>query len=287
MQIWSRGTSPRDIRVLNPEGKSRYRFLFGVVVTAFQPNSVAAQEAGPAYHPLQLDCATYRQEVRTGIRLEGGRQRSREATGRAGTLIVRANARDTLLVLEAWFDSLAVWREGGGERLEPETDGVIGGRFRGTLTPHGEFVETDRPYVPDDIAQVADVGDALSELFPPLSPISLAPGAAWRDDSGAVISRSPDGRNEGRPVERYRLIRRTSRVESRLLPDSTEVRASRRESEAGIYEWSEELGLVRWEREITVEVDVPAGGLVKQAFRTRIEQLVTIQRRDRSCEKQH
>ena len=287
MQIRSRGKRCRDIRFREPEGKSWYRFLIGTSLVALLPLGAAAQRTGPVYHPLQLDCATYRQEVRTGIRLEGGRQRSQETTGRAGTLSVRANSRDTLLVLEAWFDSLTVWREGGGERLEPETDGMIGGRFRGSLTPHGAFIETDRPFVPDDIAQVADVGDALTELFPPLAPIALAPGAAWKDDSGTVISRSPDGRNEGRRVERYRLIRRSSRVESRLLPDSTEVRANRRESEAGTYEWSEELGLVRWEREITVDMDVPAGGLVKQAFRTRIEQLVTIQRLERSCEQPH
>jgi hypothetical protein len=149
------------------------------------------------------------------------------------------------------------------------------------------FVETDRPFVPDDIAQVADVGDALAELFPALSPISLAPGAAWKNDSGMVISRSPDGRSAGGQVERYRLIRRASQVESRLLSDSTEVSATRRESETGVYEWSVELGPVRWEREITVDVEVPAGGPVRQPFRTRIVQQVTIQRLDRSCENPH
>ena len=124
MKIWSRGKSSTDIRFLVLEGKSRCRLLLGTVLAALQPIGAAAQQSGPAYHPLQLDCATYRQEVRTAIRLEGGRQRSQETTGRAGTLILRANARDTLVVLEAWFDSLAVWREGGGERLEPETDGA-------------------------------------------------------------------------------------------------------------------------------------------------------------------
>jgi hypothetical protein len=245
-----------------------------------------AQAPEPSYHALQLDCARYRQEVRSTIRLEGGRQRSRETTGRDGTLTLRATARDTLIALVAWFDTLSVWREGEGERIEPETDGVIGGRFRGTLTRLGGVTVEERPFVPDDIAQVADVGDALEELLPPLPPAPLAPGAAWRDDSGTVLSRIPDGISGGRPVQRYRLIRRSSRMESRLLPDSTEVRASRKESESGVYEWSEELGPVRWEREITVDVEVPSGGPVRQPFRSRIEQQVTIQRVSGGCGQQ-
>jgi hypothetical protein len=247
------------------------------------PVTLLAQFGGPSYHPLQLDCARYRQQVRTEIQLESTRQRSRETTGRDGVLTVRAAARDSALVLEAWFDTLAVWREGSGERLEPETDGVIGGRFKGVLTRLGGFTSLDRPFVPDDVAQVADVGDALEELLPPLPAVALLPGAAWKDESGGVFSRIPDGSNQGRRVERYRLIRRSEREESRWLPDSTEVRATRRQSEAGVFEWSGELGPLRWEREITVEVSVPAGGAVKQAFRSRILQQVVVERVGGGC----
>jgi hypothetical protein len=35
---------------------------------------------------------------------------------------------------------------------------------------------------------------------------------------------------------------------------------------------------MRWEREITVEVSVPAGGVVKTPFRTRIVQQVMVER---------
>jgi hypothetical protein len=247
------------------------------------PVTLLAQGSGPSYHALQLDCARYRQQVRSEIQVESGRQRSRETTGRDGVLVVRARAVDTAIALEAWFDTLAVWREGSGERLEPETDGVIGGRFKGLLTRLGGFTALERPFVPDDIAQVADVGDALEELLPPLPSAALIPGTAWKDDFGSVITRIPDGTNEGRQVERYRLIRRSERQESRRLPDSTEVRADRRQSEAGVFEWSGELGPLRWDREITVEVSVPAGGVVKQPFRTRIEQRVMVERVGGGC----
>lgn len=245
---------------------------------------VAAQgSAAPAYHPSQLDCSRYRQQVQSVILLDGVGQRSRETTGRDGTLTVRASAVDSLLRLEAWFDTLTVWREGAGERLEPETDGVVGGRFRGMLTRAGGFTESDRPFIPDEIAEVAEVGDALSELFPPLPPLALAPGAGWKDPLGTVILRIPDGSREGRRVERYRITRRLEREESRLLPDSTEVRAERSETETSVLEWSGELGPVRWAREIGVLVTVPMGGPVKQPFRTRIDQKVTVERVAGGC----
>jgi hypothetical protein len=128
------------------------------------------------------------------------------------------------------------------------------------------------------VAQVADLGDALAELFPPLPAVALGAGAGWRDDFGTVIQRLTDGSRDGRRVERYRLSRRLTREERHLLPDSTEVRADRQETETGTYEWSPELGPVRWERTIRVDVAVPVGGPVRQPFRTRIEQQVTIER---------
>jgi hypothetical protein len=88
----------------------------------------------------------------------------------------------------------------------------------------------------------------------------------------------PDGNRDGRRVERYRLTRRLEREERRLLPDSSEVLARRRESESGSYEWAPDVGLVRWERNITVDVEVPAGAVVQQPFRTRIQQQVTVER---------
>jgi hypothetical protein len=240
-------------------------------------------QAAPVYHPLQLDCATYRQQVNSEIILESGRQRSRETTGRDGILTLRATAPDSLLHLEAWFDTLTLWREGSGERIAPETDGVVGGRFKGLLTRSGGLTSLDRPFVPDDIAQVADIGDALEELLPPLPPGPLAPGQGWRDDFGTVISRMTDGSSGGRRVQRYRLTRRSARQETRLLPDSTEIATTRQQSESGIYLWSGELGVVRWEREITIDVAVPAGEVVKQAFRTRIVQEAVTERLAAGC----
>lgn len=254
----------------------RGAILVAAAVGAAAPGAVA--QTTPAYHYLLLDCARYRQSVHSVIQLESTGERSRETTDRDGILRLRAAPRDSLIALEAWFDSLALVREGSGEKLVPDTDGILGGRYLGLLAPLGGFTSTDTPFVPDDVAQVADVSDALAELLPPLPPRPLAPGAGARDAFGTVHLRLPDGVRDGRSVQRYRLTRRLDRLEERPLPDSTMVRAERHQAETGTWEWSPELGLVRWERSITIEVVVPTGGPVKRAFRTGISQEVTVER---------
>lgn len=267
----------RGSHAANPRERQVARTLLLASCLLLAPHS-AGELAQPAYHALMLDCARYRVEVQSTVTLQSGRQRSKEQIGRDGIMVLRARAADSLIRLEGWFDTLALWREGSGSRLDPDTDGLIGGRYRGTLNPLGGFTSTDTPFVPDEVAEVADLSGALGELLPPLPPAALKLGEGWRDDFGTVISRTDDGRVNGQPVERYRLIRRSTREESRMLPDSTVVSASRLESESGIYSWSAELGVMRWERDLSDQVKVPAGGMVKQPFTTGIEQKVTITR---------
>jgi len=255
-----------------------------LLIVAWPPAiRLGAQASTPRYQALQLDCGRFRQEIRSAILLEGGGSRGRETTWREGELTLRATPNDSGIALVAWFDTLTVWREGSGQRLTPETDGVIGGRFRGQLTSAGLFTSTDRPFVPDEVAQVTDVGDALERLLPRLPPTPLEPGQSSRDDDGLVITRLADGSVFGRVTHRFRLTTRFEGDDLRLLPDSTPVTARRSETETGVYDWLSELGVVRWERQVTIDVSVPAGGVVKSAFRTRIEQLATTTRLEGSC----
>jgi hypothetical protein len=245
----------------------------------------AAEAQGPRYLPLQLDCARFRVESNATITTEVGRERSNETVGRTGEMVVRGTRvpTDSLLQLEAWFTSLAMYREGQGERLEPDTDGLIGGRFGAVLTPIGGMSSTELPFFPDDVAQVSDLSTALTSLLPPLPPKPLTPGHGWRDPLGTVITRLGDMTQSGRRVERYRLSRKNSRPVEQLLPDSSIVSAERNESEEGIFSWSTDIGLVRWERDLTDELTVEKGGVVKQPFRTRITQKVTVERIPGSC----
>lgn len=267
---------------MSSEPISGRRFLPAIALAALllpQPLS----EPVPLYQVLMLDCGRYRVQVESKITLQSGRQRTRETSGRDGVMVLRAGAADSLIRLEAWFDTLSLWRESEGERLAPDTDGLIGGRYRGLLDRLGGFTSTDTPFVPDEIRQVAELDAALGDLLPPLAPEPLRLGASWRNDFGTIITRTEDGLVDGRRVQRYRLLRRASREERRLLPDSSEVTATRNESETGVYSWSSDLGVVRWERELRDDVHVPAGGLVKQPFTTGIEQRVTVTRVSGGC----
>lgn len=276
-----RGTPERDA----VPRRERQAGAAGLCLLVASVAPALAAQTAPRYQPLMLDCARYRVEVESQVTVQSGRQRSRETVGRDGIIVLRAAAADTLIRLEAWFDTLALWREGSGERLTPDTDGLVGGRYRGLLDSLGGFTPTDTPFIPDEVAEVADLSGALGQLLPPLAPVPLRLGAAWRDDFGTVISRTEDGMVNGQRVERYRLTRRATREESRTLPDSTTVHATRNETESGTYSWTSALGVVRWERDLSDQVRVPAGGLVKQPFTTGIEQQVTITRVGGGCDR--
>lgn len=254
--------------------------MLAIIMMAVLCAPTGLEGQGLRYLPLQLDCARYKVEAQATIMTIAGRDRSSETTGRSGIMMVKgaSTSGDSLLQLEAWFDSLALYREGSGERLEPDTDGLIGGRFRAVLTASGGMTSTEVPYFPDDVAQVTDLSGALTALLPPLPPKPLAPGAGWRDDLGTVITRLGDLTISGRRVERYKLTRRSNRPVQQMLPDSSMVTANRSESEDGVFYWSSDVGVVRWERDLTDELLVEKGGVVKQPFRTRVEQKVTTER---------
>ncbi len=255
----------------------------GLLVASILLLPPGSQPGAPRYAPLLLDCARYRVQVESEIVVQSGRERTREHSSRDGIMVLKASPAGSLVKLEAWFDTLSLWRDGSGQRLVPDTDGLIGGRYKGDLTALGGFTTTDIPFIPDEVAEISDLSNALADLLPPLADTTLRPGQSWKDDFGTVISRTTDGMIGGRPVERYRLIRKATREERRMLPDSTEVKANRVENESGIYSWSPELGLVRWERDVSDLVTVPAGGLVKQPFKTGIDQKVTVLRVGGSC----
>src|SRR5688572_3504226 len=85
-------------------------------------------DAVPRYTPSQFSCSAFQEVVSGDVRGEAGRTVRQERLGRSGILVVRRAAADADS-LEAWFDSLLVWREGPEGRTEPDTDGLLGGRW--------------------------------------------------------------------------------------------------------------------------------------------------------------
>lgn len=152
-----------------------------VLVLAIGARVVPLAAPAPRYRPEQFECSAWIQRIRSDLRTEAARNERAQA-GRDAVWSFRATAAGDSIGLEGWFDSLAVWREADGERLAPETDGLIGGRYQGRLGQFGGYRPLSGPFIPDEIALVADLSNAAADLFPllPLSRWSWAPALRTR-----------------------------------------------------------------------------------------------------------
>ena len=216
---------------------------------------LAPQGSTPRYRAEQLRCAAFREEVRTDIRSESGTVLRQETAGRDGILRVRAEPTDSGLALTAWYDSLAVWRHGPEGRISPDTDGLLGGRWLGTLRPEGRFTGAQVPFVPDEVAEIADLRGVIGDFFP-----SLAPAALKRKDSRfhwSVESRSDT---------------------TGAVNDTLEVPMRRETDEKGALTWDDRLGPVQWERTITVTAGIQAKGPIKRGIRSVVTQRIRVTR---------
>jgi hypothetical protein len=249
------------------------------VVPAQQPPTPTLRYTAP-----QLDCATFVEHSRSRLDAETGGRRRRETLNRSGVLRFRARAVGDGLALEAWYDSLALSRESPEVTLRPDTDGLIGGRFRGTLSPDGRYGETARPYIPEGVAEVADVGRTLEDLLPPLPPGPLTVGERWSDGAGLELRRIADSSARGRPIRRLLLRSRSQSDTAAIRGDTIQLPAAETTTEEGELDWDAERGLLRRTRHIVIETSVPAGGPLKLPLRSRMEREAGLVRGARVCE---
>ena len=248
----------------------------------FGHTPLAAQ--APHYTASQLHCARFLESARSEVRTETARGGVEATVERDGIWSFRA--RDTAggVSLEAWYDSLALRRRSGDQEVTADTDGLIGGRYRGLLAPDGGYIEHVRPFVPDEVAELADLSTAARDLLPPLPPGALAPGQSWTD-STLTITRLPDTSVAGRPLTHFRLRSRAESRETVPRGDTVPIPVRQTVEEEGDVYWSPASGLARRLRDITIEATVPSGGRVRQPVRSRVEQHVELTRlrAQRSC----
>ena len=217
-------------------------------------------QQGPArYTEGRIGCATFRETVETEIRTSVGTSAREERAGRAGLLRLQASAGDSGLEILAWFDSLSVWREGPEGRSLPDTEGLLGGRWRGLLDPRGRYAGRAVPFIPDEVAGVADLRGILEDLFPLLPDSALGDGATWRWST------------------------RTSGDSTTIVEDSLAISVHRESTEAGSLVWSSALGPVRWEREITVTAKIPPGRPFPRGVVSVVRQVVRVERAGSVC----
>ena len=235
-------------------------------------------EAQSRYTAAQFDSTRFRHIAQSEIQtIVAGRER-RERVAVVGLLTVYGapGARDTVPI-EAWYDSLQVRRSSREGTLEPDTDGIIGGRYRGRLAPDGGYVPDARPFVPEGVAEVVDLSHTLEELFPRLPPRRLPVGGVWRDAGGLEIRRLSDS-VAGDTLLRFRA--RLTRAADALTTtgDSGSIPAKQTTREDETFAWHVRRGLVRRDRTIVVETTIPGGGAVGRPVRSRLEQRVVIER---------
>ena len=179
--------------------------------------------------------------------------------------------------LEGWYDSLALRRRTRAGDLIPDTDGLVGGRYRGRLDSIGHYEPSARPYLPDEVAEVADLSGALDDLLPPLPPTPLSPNETWRSP-GLMITRLADTLLGGRAVQRFAIAVRRRRSEATPRGDTVPVALAQTSSEQSTLLWDLGNGLIARRREIEVETTIPAGGRIRAPVRSRLVQHVTLTR---------
>ncbi len=235
------------------------------------------------YIAAQLDCAAFNETRRSEVATYVAGRARREAVGLDGEWRFRAAPADGDSVhLEGWFDSLAVWRHSEQDSLNPDTDPIIGGRFRGLLSSDGRYRAEARPFVPDPLLEVADLARSLDDLLPRLPPRLPAVGETWADGTGLEIRRLADSAGAG-PVYRFRLTIRRDVAEAKLRGDSLPLRLRQSVREDGTFAWGLREGLLRRDRRITVETYVPAEARVGRPVQARIEQRDQLEREERGC----
>ena len=237
---------------------------------------LAAQSA-PGYTATQLACARFRETIRSDLALETGGRMISASSGREGDLLLAAMTSPSgpALTVVAWFDSLHVWRSAGGSQVEPDASGVLGGRYRGQLLPDGAFTTHLVPFVPQAVREVTDLSGVLDDMLPRLPPRLLQVGEEWRSGDSLAIKRLSDSAS----LERYRvLIMRRGAVPpppgDTLTPTYTRTLTDR-----GVVAWDRVRGALLYDHAIGVEANVPAGGAVRNAARSRVEQQILLERR--------
>jgi hypothetical protein len=224
----------------------------------------------PAYAASQFVCARFTDSIRTGIRTETGDRTHNATVDEIGVWLFHGDADGASVALEGWLDTLAVARTTDAGVLAPDAAGVLGGRFRGTLSADGRYAPETRPFVPDELAEVVRVDRALDELFPRLPGRALRVGESWREPPALEIRRLTDSSDASGTLLRFELTDHHEGAEHD--GDSLPVAERQHSDETTGIAWSPKRGLARVDRHVLVVSVLPPGPLLGRTVRTTLEQ---------------
>jgi hypothetical protein len=250
-----------------------------LVIALSGQTSVRAQTtpSNPVYLAGQLQCARFVETSLSEIETQTARGAVKGTAERGGVWSFRARDSSAGVVLESWYDSLSLRRRTGESEVVADTDGLIGGRYRGLLGRTGGYLEITRPFLPDEVAEVADLSGAARDLLPPLPPWLLEHGESWTN-AGLKLSRLPDTLVADRPLIHFRLDARGERRVAVPRGDTVPIPLQQLTVERGDIFWSPTSGLIRRTRDITIEATIPSGGRVPEPVRSRVTQRVELTR---------
>lgn len=240
------------------------------------PFSPGFGQSGPRYAAAQLGCAVFEERVRTEVRAQEAGVPWEETGERFGRLVFRARPEDGAIRFEAWYDSLTVRHDARAGRLEPDTDGLVGGRWEGRLTANGTVALMTRPFMPPELRDVSDLSDALVDFLPPLPTALVAPGGSWTDSLGLTVRRLADSADSRGPVARYRWVIK-SRGALPVEADST-LRIRQEAEDEGQFAWRDDLGVLGWSRQVTIETQLARAGRGGSSHRGRVVQVILVRR---------
>ena len=240
--------------------------------------SAPAQIPALAYSVPQLDCARFLETSESKILTQAGGRTRRQTSTRRGRWQFRAAQSGQDLALEAWLDSLAITRRSEEAAISPDTDGLLGGRYRGSLSPTGSYTAQVQPFVPDEVAEVAGMTHALDDFFPPLPSRALGEGESWADSLGLTIRRLTDSVALGGRLQRFDLRRLEALRAAPSITDTLPLALRQHSVETGRVVWHPRLGLLRRDRAIVIETTVPPSRSVRQAVRSKVEQRIMLAR---------
>lgn len=252
--------------------------LLSMALLPLPCRSVVGQEKRLTYTAQQLNCASFLEIGDSRILTEAGGRSRRQTSSRRGVWQFRATQSNEGVALEGWLDSLIITRRSEETTISPDTDGLLGGRYRGTLSRAGAYTAQVRPFVPDEVAEVAGMANAIEDLFAPLASRVLQPGETWSDSSGVTLKRLPDSALSGVPLYRFETDVRAEARTAPAGPDTLPLQLQQKTREHGRFVWHPLLGLLRRERSIVVETTVPPSRSVRQAVRSKVEQRITLVR---------
>ncbi len=250
--------------------------FFPVLAVLLVVSTEVSAQAELGYSAAQLACASFRQSIRSDLTIQTAGRTASANSGREGHLNMATIASPTppRMLVVAWFDSLRAWRSAGGNRIEPDASGVLGGRYRGDLLPDGSIVTQVVPFVPDAVREVSDLAGVLDDMLPRLPPWVIQVGEEWRSGDSLAIKRLSDSAS----LQRYRIQLNRDGLVPPPPGDTLTPTYSRTLNDRGIAAWDPVRGPMRYDHAITVEASVPVGGAIKSPARSLVEQQVLLER---------